>query len=293
MTLRRDCEPVIGLEVHAQLLTAAKIFCGCSHARSAREPNTHICPVCLGTAGRAAGAERAGGRARACAPALALGCAIRRARVFARKNYFYPDLPKGYQISQYDRAAARAAASSRSTSTASERDDRHRRASTWRRTPARTCTSVGAASRRCVDLNRAGVPLIEIVSEPDMRSADEAAAYLRALRDDPGRSLGVCDGNMEEGSLPLRRQRVGAPARRRPTLGTRVEIKNINSFRFVRKRSTTRSRGRSAVLEAAARSIQETRLWTTTRRARRCRCARRKRRTTTATSPSPICRRSR
>src|SRR5438309_2197531 len=224
-------EPVIGLEIHAQLLTASKIFCGCSAAFGA-PPNTHVCPVCLGFPGALPVLNRAavdfGIRA-----ALALGCRINPTSIFARKNYFYPDLPKGYQISQYERPLAfggrldvpTAAGVSRVGITRIHMEE----------DAGKSLHHGFADSDRAtyLDFNRSGVPLIEIVTEPDLRSAADAADCFSRLRDILV-ALGVNDGNMEEGSL-----RCDANVSVRPagasTLGTKVEVKNVNSFRYLQK----------------------------------------------------------
>jgi aspartyl-tRNA(Asn)/glutamyl-tRNA(Gln) amidotransferase subunit B len=247
-------EPVIGLEVHAQLLTESKIFCGCS-TKFGREPNENACPVCAGFPGVlpvlnkrvVEFAIRAG---------LATRCKIARSSVLARKHYFYPDLPKGYQISQYelpicvdghvDIEVDGAVKRVRLTRIHMEEDagknihDAHSDAS-------------------LVDLNRAGVPLLEIVSEPDLRSREEAGAYLRTLRAIV-QYLGICDGNMEEGSF-----RCDANVSVRPkgneTLGTKIEIKNLNSFRAVERALEFEIERQIDTLSGGGKLVQETRLW--------------------------------
>src|SRR3954469_13857100 len=191
-----DFQPVIGLEVHAQLLTQSKIFCGCSTGFGA-PPNHHTCPVCLGMPGVlpvlnekvVEMAVRVG---------LALGCHVRPVSLFARKNYFYPDLPKGYQISQYDQPICEHGKLRIEGPGGAEREIRIRRAHLEEDAGKSVPDAGGGAS--LVDLNRAGVPLLEIVSEPDLRSAEEAAEYLKILRDVLV-YLGVNDGNLEEGSF--------------------------------------------------------------------------------------------
>ena len=224
-----DFEPVIGLEVHAQLLTRTKAFCGCATSFG-DPPNTHMCPVCLGLPGslpvlNARGGAHGGARRRSRSAARS-----RSSSIFARKNYFYPDLPKGYQISQYDRPLALARR-------ARDRDRRRRKtrasassACTWKRTPARTSHGIGGDS--VVDLNRAGTPLIEIVGEPDLRSSRRGGRVPEA----PARGADVPRRQRRQpraGQLPLRRQRLGPQGRATTKLGTRTELKNINSFRFV------------------------------------------------------------
>ena len=222
-----DYEPVIGLEVHAQLLTKTKLFCGCS-TNFGGTPNTNVCPVCLGLPGSLPVLNGAA-VALAVRTALAVGCSIEEKSIFARKNYFYPDLPKGYQISQYEEPF------SQHGSLDIEVDGVKKRVGITRvhmeEDAGKNMHGMGGDS--LVDLNRAGVPLVEIVGEPDLRSSAEAAAYLRALRDLLV-FIGVNDGNLEEGSF-----RCDANVSLRPRgtekFGTRCELKNINSFRFVQR----------------------------------------------------------
>ena len=192
-------EPVIGLEIHAQLLTATKIFCGCS-TRFGAEPNTALCPSASGCPGALPVLNRRAVEL-ATRAALALGCRVQPESIFARKNYFYPDLPKGYQISQYDRPLATGGAIELRRRTAAPCASASR-ASTWKRTPASRCTTGCADSARSthLDFNRSGVPLIEIVTEPDLRSAADAAEAFSRVREVLV-AIGVNDGNMEEGSL--------------------------------------------------------------------------------------------
>jgi len=250
-------EAVIGLEIHAQLQTETKIFCGCPTSFGA-PPNTHVCPVCLGLPGALPVLNR---RAvdLAVAAALALGCDVQPRSVFARKNYFYPDLPKGYQISQYEQPlalgggvevdAGGATTFVRLTRIHMEED-------------AGKSLHEGFADsdrRTYVDYNRAGVPLIEIVSEPDLRSAGEAAAFFEKLRQIL-LWLGVNDGNMEEGSL-----RCDANVSIRPVgqtaLGTKAEVKNVNSFRYLQKALEYEITRQIDVVEHGGRVVQETRLF--------------------------------
>ncbi len=255
-------EAVIGLEVHAQLLTRSKIFCGCSTAYGS-PPNTHTCPVCLGLPG-ALPVLNSLAVAMAVKAGLALGCRINTSSIFARKNYFYPDLPKGYQISQYDRPLAENGCVRVWTVVAGSENARERSHREFGITrvhleddAGKSVHSRDGSSR--VNLNRTGVPLIEIVSEPDFRSSQEAYDYLTHLR----RTLlylGICDGNMEEGSL-----RCDANVSIRPVgrteLGTKTEIKNLNSFRFLQKALEFEIARQSDVLDRGGEIYQETRLW--------------------------------
>jgi aspartyl-tRNA(Asn)/glutamyl-tRNA(Gln) amidotransferase subunit B len=250
-------ESVIGLEIHAHLQTAAKIFCGCSTEFGAA-PNTHVCPICLGFPGVLPVLNRAavdlGARA-----ALALGCRINETSVFARKNYFYPDLPKGYQISQYDQPLASAGLVEFTTS------DGPRRVGITRvhlEEDAGKSLHEGfpdSDRKTYVDYNRAGVPLIEIVTEPDLRSAADAAEFFVRLRAILV-WIDVNDGNMEEGSL-----RCDANVSVRPAgttaLGTKVEVKNLNSFRFLQKALEYEIDRQRDVLVDGGRIVQETRLF--------------------------------
>jgi aspartyl-tRNA(Asn)/glutamyl-tRNA(Gln) amidotransferase subunit B len=247
-------EPVIGLEVHAQLKTNTKIFCGCSTEFGA-PPNTHTCPVCLGMPGVLPVLNRKVVEY-TMRMALATRCRIVRQSRFARKNYFYPDLPKGYQISQYELPIAREGfvdieGNGRSRRIGVNRIHMEEDAGKLVHDPDRPFSMV--------DFNRTGVPLIEIVSEPDIRSPEEAGAYLRKLRSIL-RYLGISDGNMEEGSF-----RCDANVSIRPEgtdgLGTRTEVKNLNSFKHVEKALHFEIERQKEVLLEGGRVIQETRLW--------------------------------
>jgi aspartyl-tRNA(Asn)/glutamyl-tRNA(Gln) amidotransferase subunit B len=250
-----DFQVVIGLEVHAQLLTRTKIFCGCSTAFGG-EPNSHVCPVCLGLPGvLPALNERV--VELAVKTGLALGCAIQPVSVFSRKNYFYPDLPKGYQISQFELPICLGGGLAievggqekliRLTRIHMEED------------AGKNLHEVSADGGSGVDLNRAGVPLLEIVSEPDLRSADEAVEYLKRLRAIL-LALGVNDGNLEEGSFRCDAN-VSVMRKGATQYGTRAEIKNMNSFRFLRQAIDYEVRRQVELVESGQPVVQETRLY--------------------------------
>jgi aspartyl-tRNA(Asn)/glutamyl-tRNA(Gln) amidotransferase subunit B len=240
-------EVVIGLEVHARLLTVSKLFCGCPTSFGA-PPNTNVCPICLGFPGALPVINRRVAEL-AVRMALATGCTINLQSVFARKNYFYPDLPKGYQISQFDRPLA----------TGGSVDLGNRSIPLTRiHIEEDAGKLIHERDRSLVDLNRAGTPLIEIVSEPEVRSAAEAVAYFTRLRQILMYTE-VCDGNMEEGSLRcdanVSVRRAGEP------LGTRAEIKNLNSFRFLSRAIEFETERQIALLEGGGKVVQETRLF--------------------------------
>jgi aspartyl-tRNA(Asn)/glutamyl-tRNA(Gln) amidotransferase subunit B len=250
-------EPVIGLEIHAQLNTLTKIFCGCSTAFGA-PPNSHVCPVCTGQPGALPVLNRQAVDY-AIAAGLALGCQLQTMSIFARKNYFYPDLPKGYQISQYERPLALGGGLQVTVGGVSSwigltrihmEEDAGKSLHEGFRDSDR---------QAYVDYNRSGVPLIEIVSEPDMRSAAQAAEFFSRLREILV-GLGVNDGNMEEGSL-----RCDANVSVRPvgqqTLGTKAEVKNVNSFRYLQKAIEYEIQRQIEVVSGGGRVRQETRLW--------------------------------
>ncbi|MBA2879854.1 aspartyl-tRNA(Asn)/glutamyl-tRNA(Gln) amidotransferase subunit B [Desulfosalsimonas propionicica] len=250
-------EPVIGLEVHAQLKTRTKIFCGCSTAFGA-PPNTHVCPVCLGMPGVLPVLNRSVVEY-AMKMALATGCQVEGTSRFARKNYFYPDLPKGYQISQYELPIAR-----NGCVDISLEDGTTRRIGITRihmEEDAGKLIHDPARPVSYVDYNRTGVPLIEIVSEPDLRSPAEAGAYLRQLRA-VLRYLDISDGNMEEGSFRCDANVSVRPQGQEP-FGTRTELKNLNSFKFVEKALAWEIDRQIEVLEQGGEIVQETRLWDT------------------------------
>ena len=251
-------ETVIGLEVHAQLLTATKIFCSCAN-RFGDQPNTNVCPVCLGLPGALPVLSRQA-VSLALRAALATGCAVQEVSIFARKNYFYPDLPKGYQISQYERPLATGGSLDISTAEGGTRPISIHRIHMEEDAGKLLHEGHPWSDRMSgVDFNRAGVPLIEIVSAPDLRRAEEAQEYLAALR-----AIlvftGVSDGTMEEGSLRCDAN-VSVRPRGSGVLGTRTEIKNLNSFRHVARAIEHEAARQVALLEAGQRVVQETRLW--------------------------------
>lgn len=249
-----EYEAIIGLEVHAQLLTKTKIFCSCSTEFGA-PPNTHTCPVCLGMPGVLPVLNRKVVDY-AIRMALATNCTIARESRFARKNYFYPDLPKGYQISQYELPIAEHG------HIFIEVNGERRRIGITRIHMEEDAGKLIHDPHRpvsAVDFNRTGVPLIEIVSEPDIRTPEEAGAYLRQLRA-VLQYLEICDGNMEEGSF-----RCDANVSVRPvgtdTFGTRTELKNMNSFKHVENALTYEIERQRGVVEDGRELVQETRLW--------------------------------
>lgn len=251
--LHQKYESVIGLEVHAQLLTRSKMFCGCEN-RFGMKPNTDICPVCTGQPGSLPvinrGAIELGVRA-----GLALGCTIHPKSIFARKNYFYPDLPKGYQISQYEQPFCTGG-----SVTIVLKDGQKKFICLTRihfEEDAGKLVHTAGSTR--IDLNRAGVPLIEVVSEPDMRNAFEAGQYLRTLRNIL-RYADVCDGNLEEGSFRCDAN-ISVRIVGESKFGTKVELKNINSFRFVERAIEYEIERQISMLEAKEVIKQQTRGW--------------------------------
>ncbi|NOY87354.1 MAG: Asp-tRNA(Asn)/Glu-tRNA(Gln) amidotransferase subunit GatB [Deltaproteobacteria bacterium] len=256
-----DYEAVIGLEIHAQLKTNTKIFCGCS-TRFGEKPNANTCPVCLGMPGVLPVLNRKVVEY-AIMMGLATHCRIAEESVFARKNYFYPDLPKGYQISQYEHPLCEKGWVDISTNGESRRIGITRIHMEEDAGKLVHEGAMGSASFSLVDLNRSCVPLIEIVSEPDIRSPEEARGYVQALRDIVV-YLGICDGNMEEGSLRCDAN-ISIRPRGSDTFGTRAEIKNMNSFRFLHAALEYEIERQIEIVENGGHVVQETRLFDSTR----------------------------
>src|SRR5581483_913032 len=250
-------EPVIGLEVHVHLLTATKIFCSCS-TRFGAPPNTNVCPVCLGMPGALPVLNKRAVEFAALA-AMALNCRINETSIFARKNYFYPDLPKGYQVSQYDKPLAEfgfievpAEGGNKKIGITRVHMEEDAGKSLHEGFP-------DSDEKTAIDLNRTGVPLIEIVSEPDISTPDEAHEYLTRLKEII-LYTGVSDCNMEEGSLRCDAN-VSVRPRGQKEFGTKTEIKNVNSFRFIREALEYEIGRQIDVIESGGKITQETRLY--------------------------------
>src|SRR5882672_10997211 len=250
-------EPVIGLEVHVQLLTATKIFCSCS-TRFGAPPNSNVCPVCLGLPGALPVMNKKAAEFATLA-AMALNCRINETSIFARKNYFYPDLPKGYQISQYDKPLAEHGFIEIKVGGGTKKIGITRVHLEEDAGKSLHEGFVNSSETTAIDLNRSGVPLIEIVSEPDIASPDEAYEYLTRLKEII-LYTGVSDCNMEEGSLRCDGN-ISVRPRGQKEFGTKTEVKNVNSFRFIREALEYEIDRQIGVVESGGKITQETRLY--------------------------------
>jgi aspartyl-tRNA(Asn)/glutamyl-tRNA(Gln) amidotransferase subunit B len=251
-------QPVIGLEVHVQLLTATKAFCGCKNEYGG-EPNTQVCPTCLGLPGALPVLNKQAVEYAVLA-AKAIGCEIRERSIFSRKNYFYPDSPKGYQISQFDKPIAE-----HGRIVVKDADGNDKTIGVTRLHMEEDAGKslhdgfADSATRTYIDLNRCGTPLVEIVSEPDLRSADEVFEYLTRLKEIL-LYTGVSDCNMEEGSLRCDAN-VSVMLKGAAEFGTKAEVKNVNSFRYIRAAVEYEIERQIGIIEDGGRVVQESRLW--------------------------------
>jgi aspartyl-tRNA(Asn)/glutamyl-tRNA(Gln) amidotransferase subunit B len=257
ITAASKYEPVIGLEVHVQLLTATKIFCSCS-THFGDPPNTNVCPVCLGLPGALPVLNRKAVEFAVLA-AMALNCQINETSIFARKNYFYPDLPKGYQISQYDKPLSEHGFIDIKAASGTKKIGITRLHLEEDAGKSLHEGFVNSSETTGIDLNRSGVPLIEIVSEPDIASPEEAYEYLTRLKEII-LYTGVSDCNMEEGSLRCDGN-ISVRPRGQKKFGTKTEVKNVNSFRFIREALEYEIERQIGVIESGGKITQETRLY--------------------------------
>src|ERR1700680_2261195 len=255
-------QPVIGLEVHVQLLTQSKAFCGCVNQYGG-DPNTHVCPTCLGLPGALPVLNRRAVEFAVLA-AKAIHCEIRETSIFSRKNYFYPDSPKGYQISQFDKPIAENGwieipALAENGSPITKKIDVTRLHLEEDAGKSLHDGFADSVSKTYIDLNRCGTPLVEIVSEPDLRTADEVFEFLTRLKDIL-LYTGVSDCNMEEGSLRCDAN-VSVMLKGAKEFGTKAEVKNVNSFRYIRSAVEYEIERQIGLLEDGGRVVQESRLW--------------------------------